>query len=120
MNIYKQIDFANWEEDEGITDAMLRKSVAEVEQGLIDAKLGAGLYKKRIARKGQGKSGGYRTLIAFKKAERAIFIYGFSKNERDNISSSEKSVLKNLAKYYLNMSELNLKKLVGKELMEVL
>lgn len=120
MRIYKQIDFAEWIDDEGITDEMLRKSIKEVEQGLIDANLGAGLYKKRIARQGQGKSGGYRTLIAFRKEDRAVFIYGFAKNEQDNISSTEKNVLKDVAHYYLNMSSDSLTKLIGKELIEVL
>lgn len=120
MRIYKQIDFAEWADDEGITDEMLKKSVEEVKQGLIDASLGAGLYKKRIARQGQGKSAGCRVLFAFRKEDRAVFIYGFAKNEQNNISSTEKNVLKDVARYYLNMNSDSLTKLIGKELIEVL
>jgi len=74
MQIYKLADFEEWADDEGLTDAVLIKTIKEIERGLIDANLGGGLYKKRIAREGRGKSGGYRTLIAFKKEERIIFI----------------------------------------------
>ncbi len=63
--------------------------------------LGASLFKKRIARKGQGKRGGYRTLIAFKKDDRAIFMFGFAKNDRENIEDKELESFKKLAQYYL-------------------
>jgi hypothetical protein len=58
-------------------------------RGLVDADLGGGLIKQRIARTGQGRSGGYRTLMAFRSKERTIFVYGFAKSERDNIESDE-------------------------------
>jgi len=52
---------------------------------LIDAELGGGLIKQRVARSGGGRLGGYRTVIAFRAAQRAVFLYGFAKSERDNI-----------------------------------
>ncbi len=73
----------------------------EIEQGLVDAKLGGNLYKKRIAAPGRGKSGSYRTVLAFKSKERAFFIYGFAKNQRDNIDAREERALKALAKELL-------------------
>jgi hypothetical protein len=115
MRIFKQHDFHEWAEDEGLTDELLKKAISELERGLIDANLGAGLYKKRIARSGRGKSGGYRTLIAFKENERVIFIYGFSKNERENITNNEKDVFKDLARYYLNLNDEELADLVKKK-----
>ena len=115
MRIFKQYDFQEWAKDEGLTDTILKKAINELERGLIDANLGAGLYKKRIARPGHGKSGGYRTLIAFKQDERVIFIYGFAKNERDNIDSNEKNVFKNVARYYLSLNDDELTKLVKKK-----
>ena len=57
--------------------------------GLIDADLGGGLIKQRVARKGQGKSGGYRTILAYRSGERAVFLYGFAKKQRDNIEADE-------------------------------
>jgi hypothetical protein len=59
------------------------------DSGLIDADLGGGLIKQRVARKGQGKRGGYRTILAYRSGERAVFLYGFAKNQRDNIEADE-------------------------------
>ena len=73
------------------------KAAEELRHGLFDADLGAGLFKKRIGREGQGKSGGFRTLIATNKADRWFFVYGFAKNERANIDKDEEAVLKKLA-----------------------
>jgi hypothetical protein len=64
---------------------------------LVAADLGGGVIKQRIARPGQGKSGGFRTLIVFKTGIRAIFVHGFAKNERDNIEKDEFAALKRLA-----------------------
>lgn len=69
--------------------------------GLYDADLGGGLFKKRIAKPGKGKSGGFRTLIATNNEDRWFFIFGFSKNERSNIDSYEEEALKMLSKQLL-------------------
>ena len=70
---------------EVIDDAALTRAVANAEIGLVDADLGGGLIKQRIARFGQGKRGGYRTIIAYRQGGRAVFLFGFAKNERDNL-----------------------------------
>ncbi len=120
VKILKYRTFDQWAQSERLTDKGLREAILQIEQGLFDANLGGGLYKKRIARKGQGKSGGYRTLIAFKKGGRAVFMYGFSKSERANISLKEKDVYKRLARYYLEVTEAQLVCLVERgELIEV-
>jgi hypothetical protein len=72
---------------------------------LIDAELGGQLIKQRIPRPGGGRSSGYRTVIAFRTAQRSVFLYGFAKNERDNIGNRELDDLKKLAKYYLGYSD---------------
>lgn len=72
--------------------------------GLVDADLGSGLIKKRIACTGQGKRGGFRTLIATNKDNRWIFVYGFPKNERSNIDRDEEESLKELAVYLLSLT----------------
>ena len=71
---------------ERIGNGSLVQAVARAELGLIDADLGGGIIKQRVARAGQGRSGGYRVLIAYRADERAVFLYGFAKRERDNIN----------------------------------
>ena len=117
MQIYKLSDFGEWAVEEGITDANLLKALAEMEQGLIDANLGGGLYKKRLSRKGQGKSGSYRTLIAFRQGHRTVFIYGFSKNEHENINRKEKEVFKKAARFYLDLDDIQISLLVRRRIL---
>ena len=73
--------------------------------GLIDAHLGGGVIKQRIARPGQGKSGGYRSVVFYRMGERAFFVFGFSKNAQDNISHDEETQFKNAAKVILALSD---------------
>lgn len=79
-----------------IGDALLCVAIASAERGLIAANLGGGVIKQRIARPGQGKSGGFRSLIVYKRGVRAIFVYGFAKSEKDNIGQHELVALKKL------------------------
>lgn len=74
-----------------------RRAVRDAERGLIAADPGGGAIKQRIARPGQGKSGGFRTLIVFRAGAQAIFVHGFAKNEKDNIGREELPALKRLA-----------------------
>lgn len=112
MRIFKYRLFYKWAKSEGLTDSSLKNAVEEIEKGLFEANLGSGLYKKRVARKGQGKRSGYRTLLAFRKDNRVIFMYGFAKNERANIDSKEELVYKKLAEYYLEASDYQLNCLI--------
>lgn len=79
-------------------------AVREMANGLFDADLGSGLFKKRIGRPGQGKSGGYRTLVATNKGDRWVFVYGFPKSERANIDKDEAEGLKKLATHLLSLT----------------
>jgi len=112
MKIFKYRTFHQWAKAEGLEDAVLEKAVNEIENGLFEANLGSGLYKKRIARKGQGKRSSYRTLIALKTGNKSIFMYGFSKNVKENITDKEKEIYQNLAKHYLNATADQLDKLI--------
>lgn len=67
------------------------------ERGLIDADLGGGVIKQRVARAGQGRSGGYRTLILFRQGDRAVFAFGFAKSARANISPADLAILREAA-----------------------
>ncbi len=81
----------------GISDVALCQAVRDADRGLISADLGGGVIKQRIARPGQGKSGGFRMLIVFRTGKRAIFVHGFANNEKDNIEKDELLALKKLA-----------------------
>jgi hypothetical protein len=80
-----------------ISDDILCEAIRDAARGLIAADLGGGVIKQRIARPGQGKSGGFRTLIVFRAGTRAVFVHGFAKNEKDNIEKDELVALKKLA-----------------------
>jgi hypothetical protein len=83
--------------------------------GLIDADLGGHVVKKRVALSGRGKRGGARTLLAYRLRDRAIFVYGFTKNERENISGRELKALKRLAAVYLGFDARQLEKAKSEE-----
>jgi hypothetical protein len=118
--IYKTKVFDRWANEQGLTDQSLCQAVKEMSTGLIDADLGGGLYKKRVARTGQGKSGGFRTLVATNRGDRWIFVFGFAKNERDNINKKEQESLKVLANQLLALSKQDLLRMQSKfKLIEV-
>jgi hypothetical protein len=102
MQAFKVKAFAKWASGEGLSDGALASAVVEMEHGLIDARLGGQVIKKRVALPGRGKRGSARTLVAFKQGDKAFFIYGFAKNERANVSDKELRALKMLAKELLN------------------
>ena len=97
MRIFQNKAFLRFAKKAGIGDAVLCEAIRDAERGLIAADLGGGVIKQRIARPGQGKSGGFRTLIVFRAGARAFFVYGFAKNEMDNIGPDELVALKKLA-----------------------
>ena len=87
---------------------------------MIDADLGGSVIKQRVARPGRGKSGGYRTIIIFKRGEIAFFVYGFAKSEQDNLDKQEEEQYKKAAKELLALTETQLERLLeNKALVEV-
>lgn len=112
MQIFKNSWFARFADKEDIDDTKLVEAVLAAERGLIDADLGGGVIKQRIARSGEGKSGGYRTILIFRKGDVAFFVYSFSKSSRDNITREELQVFKKLARAMLALSEEEIKKQV--------
>lgn len=86
---------------ERIGDHSLRDAIERAERGLVDADLGGGIIKQRVARTGQGRSGGYRMLIAYRSGNRAVFMYGIAKNERDNIDEDELVTLREIGSTWL-------------------
>lgn len=94
--------FAWFVRREGITDRSLSAAIARAERGLVDADLGGGLIKQRVARRGQGKSGGYRTIIVYRSKKRAVFLYGFAKSEQENVDSETLRSLKRVGEGWLS------------------
>ena len=104
MRIFKNTWFTHFADKEGITDSELRELVDLLEAGQPDADLGGGVYKMRLARPGEGKSGGYRVIVFFRSEERTFYDYCFAKSNRGNISEKELKNLKESAKEYLSMT----------------
>ncbi|MDD2901642.1 MAG: type II toxin-antitoxin system RelE/ParE family toxin [Syntrophales bacterium] len=101
MRIFKTKWFGRFARDERISNDSLRQAIERAERGSVDADLGGGVIKQRVARAGQGRSRGYRVLIAYRDGDRAVFLYGFAKNERENIGDDELVTLKEIATAWL-------------------
>jgi hypothetical protein len=112
VRIFQSRWFYRFAGKEEISAAALREAVYRAEKGQIDADLGGGVIKQRVARRGQGKSKGYRTIIFFRRGMKAFFIYGFAKSQRPNIEESEKGQFKEAAKYVLALTEKQLTELL--------
>ena len=120
MQVFKTRWFQKWAAREGMGDAALLVAVEEMEGGLIDAELGGHVIKKRVALPGRGKRSGARTLVVYRHASLALFVYGFAKNERANISDKELKALKLLAAQLLGYTPPALTKAIkAGELIEV-
>lgn len=112
--------FHKWAQTEKLSDKQLITAIMEINNGLIDATLGGGLIKKRIRKRGFGKRGGFRTLLAFRRNSRSVFLFGFSKSERENITDKQHNQLTRLAKMYLELSQTETEALIkNNELIEV-
>ena len=105
IRIYANRWFAKFAAKEKISDASLADAVHRAESGLIDADLGNGLVKQRIARQGGGKSGGYRSNLIFRTPERAKFLFAFPKSDKANLSAAGLKVYRKAASIMLELSE---------------
>jgi len=105
MEIFRTKWFARFARQERINDDTLLEAIRRAEHGLIDADLGGGLIKLRVGRPGQGRSGGYRMIVAFRAKSRAFFVFAFAKSDRENIEPNELLVLRQVAATWLDASE---------------
>ena len=105
MRTFKTKPFARFADREGIEDGALCEAAGRVARGLIDADLGGGVIKQRIARPGQGKSGGVRTIVLFRHREFAFFVYGFAKSRRENLRPNELRAFRTLAHEMIELDE---------------
>lgn len=110
--VYKNKPFARFARKARITDAELWKAAQLANDGLMDADLGGGVIKLRIARAGQGKSGGSRSILLFRRQERAVFVYGFEKKDLANIGPNDLEAFRELAPIVLGYSEVEMAKFV--------
>ena len=101
VRLFKTKWFIRYARQERLEDRSLCAATERAEGGLVDADLGGGIIKQRVARTGQGRSGGYRLLIAYRSGKRAVFLYGFAKSERDNINADELETLKEIGAAWL-------------------
>ena len=109
MQTFKTKAFARFARREGLADAALGEAVRRAETGLVDADLGGGVIKQRIARESGGRSGGFRTIMLFRRHELAFFVYGFAKSDRENLRPDELAAFRLLADRYLALDDAGLR-----------
>jgi hypothetical protein len=109
MRILKTRSFDKWAREVELNDDLLVEAVKEMSEGLYEANLGGNIFKKRVPLGARGKSGGARTIIAFKANDKAFFVYGFAKSKKGNISLKETEALKALAKIYFGYDDKQIK-----------
>jgi hypothetical protein len=114
MRVFKNKWFNRWARGEGISDAVLLNAAAEIATGKAEADLGGCLFKKRLPRTGEGKSGGYRVVVGYKKhnTERIIFLYAFAKNDKANMSAKEEAVLSLTAESFISAADKQVQELL--------
>ncbi len=117
LRVWKTRWFGRFARREGITNARLCNAVVRAERGLIDADLGGGVIKQRVARAGQGRSGGFRTILLYRAAERSVFVYGFAKSGKADLTDDELAVYRRLARLYLDADAADFAKLVAAEML---
>jgi hypothetical protein len=105
VRIFKNTWFNRFAGKEDITDDELKELVNKLEAGQVKGDLGGGVYKPRVARSGEGKSGGYRVIVFFKSKKGAFFVYGFAKSDRANINHEELRIFKKRSKDAFSMTE---------------
>jgi len=113
LRTFKTKPFGRFTTREEIEDGALCEAVERAAKGLIGADLGGGVIKQRIARRGQGRSGGFRVIVAFRRGERAFFVHGFAKSDRENLRSRELTALRSLADEMLGLDAAGLEAMLA-------
>ena len=112
MRVFKNAWFSRFARKQKISDRSLIEAIGRADQGLIDANLGSGVIKQRVAREGRGKSGGYRTLIFYRSGDKAFFMFGFAKNDQSNLEKHEEVQFRKAAAHVLTLSDEQIDKLI--------
>ena len=114
MRVFKSAWFERFARKEKISAQTLWDAVERAQQGLIDADLGGGVIKQRIARPGSSKSKGYRSIVLYRKEDKAFFVFGFPKSEQGNIREDEEIQFKKMAKQVFALTDTQLQTLIDK------
>lgn len=112
LKVLKNAWFRRFARKQRISDAALLDAIRRAERGLVDADLGGGVIKQRLARSGQGKSGGYRTIVLFRRETLAVFVFGFAKNDKANLEPEELEQFKAAASHVLSLNEKQIMQLI--------
>ncbi len=110
-SFYLSKKFARDARRAGLGDDGLREAVVRAEEGLVDADLGSGLVKQRVPREGEGRSGGFRTVLVYRRGELAIFVHLFAKNRKADLEDAELKGLRAIAKILMGLEETELRKI---------
>lgn len=106
--------FARYARKERFDEASLLNAIDQADLGIVAANLGGCLVKLRVARTGAGKSGGYRTIVAYRRGDRAFFLFAFAKNELENISRQEQTELEKIGAILLDYDDAELARALGR------
>ena len=112
MRVFKNAWFGRFARKRKISEEVLWDAVDRAEKGLVDADLGGGVIKQRIARPGEGKSKGYRSIVLYRKGDKAFFVYGFPRSDLGNIRGDEEEQFKKAAKLILALSDDQIRQLI--------
>jgi hypothetical protein len=115
LRVFKTKWLGRFARRERITDASLLEAIERAERGIIDADLGGGLIKQRVARPGQGRSGGYRMIVVYRTKDRAVFLYGFAKSERENIEAADLEDLRLIAADFLAADDKGFERIIAQQ-----
>jgi hypothetical protein len=113
VRVFKSAWFVRFARAQSIPDESLRDAVRRADRGQVDAHMGGGVIKQRIAKPGQGRSGSYRAVVLFCEGERAFFVYGFAKSDRGNLREDEKAQFKKMAGHVLALTDDRLNALIA-------
>ena len=112
MRVFKNAWFGRFARKRKISEEVIWDAVDRAEKGLVDADLGGGMIKQRIARPGEGKSKGYRSIVLYCKGDKGFFVYGFPKSDLGNIRGDEEEQFKKAAKLILALSDDQIRQLI--------
>lgn len=115
MLILKNAWFCKFAQKSDISDDALLDVVRRIERGQIDADLGGGVLKMRVARKGQGRSAGFRVIVLMKLGDLILFVFGFAKSNKSTLTVGELEVYKKLADHVLSLSDAQIQALLDDE-----
>jgi len=105
MRILITKHFAKWAKKNSLKHETLKQAAEEIINSNVDAELGSFLFKKRIGIQNRGKRGGVRAIVFYQINNTVIFIHGFLKSEKDNLSVKEFKAFKSIANIFLTMTQ---------------